>query len=118
MIRNIAILLVFQLGGEMLARGVELSIPGPVIGLGALFVTLLAMPGLAERMRDTANGLLAHLSLLFVPAGVGVTAHLATFAESGLALAAALVGSTMLAILVGVGAFLVTARLMGVRHDE
>ncbi|MTJ03222.1 MAG: CidA/LrgA family protein [Sediminimonas qiaohouensis] len=118
MIRNIAILLVFQLGGEMLARGAELSVPGPVIGLGALFVTLLVVPGLAERMRDTANGLLAHLSLLFVPAGVGVTAHLTTFAEAGLALAAALVGSTVLAILAGVGAFLLTARLTGADGDE
>jgi len=118
MIRNIAILLVFQLAGEMLARGAALSVPGPVIGLGALFVTLLAVPGLAERMRDTADGLLAHLSLLFVPAGVGVTAHLATFADAGLVLAAALVGSTVLAIIAGVGAFVLTARLTGARHDE
>ncbi|WP_296761488.1 CidA/LrgA family protein [Sediminimonas sp.] len=118
MIRNIAILLVFQLGGETLARGAALSVPGPVIGLGALFLTLLAVPALADRMRDTANGLLAHLSLLFVPAGVGVSTHLATFADAGPALVAALVGSTVLAILAGVGAFLLTARLTGSRGDE
>jgi len=118
MIRNIAILLVFQLLGETLARGAGLSVPGPVIGLGALFLTLLAVPNLAARMRDTADGLLAHLSLLFVPAGVGVTAHLALFAESGLVLAAALIGSTVLAILVAVGAFLLTARLTGANGDE
>lgn len=118
MIRNIAILLAFQLLGETLARGADLSVPGPVIGFGALFLTLLAVPGLAARMRDTANGLLTHLSLLFVPAGVGVTAHLALFAESGLALAAAVVGSTVLAILVAVGAFLLTSRLTGVSRDD
>ena len=118
MIRNIAILLAFQLAGETLARGFGLAVPGPVIGLGGLFAALLFLPKLAEAMRPTAEGLLAHLSLLFVPAGVGVTAHLATFAENGLALATALVGSTVLAILAGVGAFRLTARLTGGDADE
>lgn len=118
MIRNITILLVFQLLGETVARGAGLAVPGPVLGLGALFGALLVVPGLARRMRDTADGLLAHLSLLFVPAGVGITAHLATFAEAGLGLAAALVGSTVLAILVAVGAFVATARLTGAHRDD
>lgn len=118
MIRNITILLIFQLLGETVARGGALAVPGPVIGLAALFVTLLVVPSLAKRMRDTADGLLAHLSLLFVPAGVGVTAHLTTFAEAGLGLAAALAGSTVLAILVAVGAFVATARLTGAQRDD
>lgn len=113
MIRNIAILLVFQLAGESLARGLDLSVPGPVIGLAALFMLFVLRPDLAEQMRDTCNGILSHLSLLFVPAGVGVTAHLGVFSEAGPALAIALVVSTVLAILAGVGAFLCVAKLTG-----
>lgn len=116
MIRSIALLLVFQLAGETLARGLALSVPGPVLGLAGLFALLLCRPALAARLRETCQGLLAHLSLLFVPAGVGVTAHLATFGSDGPALVAALVGSTVLAILVGVLAFLAVARLTGAKE--
>ncbi|MFD1343039.1 CidA/LrgA family protein [Litorisediminicola beolgyonensis] len=113
MIRNISILLLFQLGGESLARLFQLSVPGPVIGLAALFLTFLARPALAERMRETTQGLLSHLSLMFVPAGVGVIAHLDTFGRDGLALGLALLASTTLAILAGVFAFLAVANWVG-----
>ena len=115
MIRTIAILLVFQLAGETVTRGFSLSVPGPVLGLAALFVAFVLRPKLAEEMRDTAGGLLSHLSLLFVPAGVGVIAHLSTFGSDGPALIAALLGSTALAILAGVGTFLLVLRLVGDR---
>lgn len=118
MIQNIALLLLFQLGGELASRGFGLPVPGPVLGLAALFATFIAVPKLADRMRETTSGLLSHLSLLFVPHGVGVTAHLGTFAENGLALAAALIVSTTLAILAGVWAFILTAKLTGATGDD
>ncbi|SLN57174.1 hypothetical protein ROJ8625_02856 [Roseivivax jejudonensis] len=117
MIRTLAVLLVFQLAGETVARAAALSIPGPVLGLAGLFVLFMIRPDIADRMRETCSGLLAHLSLLFVPAGVGVTAHLSTFGADGPALAAALIGSTVLAILAGVGAFLALARLTGAAEE-
>ncbi|CUH79444.1 CidA/LrgA family protein [Tropicibacter naphthalenivorans] len=117
MIRVLTLLLGFQLFGESLARGLSLSVPGPVIGLAGLFCTLLVFPRLAEFMRETVTGFLAHLSLLFVPAGVGIVAHLDTFASYGAGLAVALVGSTVLAILAAVGAFLLVARLTGAGDD-
>lgn len=113
MIRTISILLAFQLAGEVVSRGLDLTVPGPVLGLAALFVLLTARPALAARMAETANGLLSHLSLLFVPAGVGVVGHLDTFGRDGPALLAALVVSTVAAIAVAVGAFLAVARLTG-----
>lgn len=118
MIRNIAVLLVFQLAGETLARGLGLTVPGPVLGLAGLFALFALRPAVADRMRETCRGLLGHLSLLFVPAGVGVTAHLTTFGADGPALLAALVGSTALAILAGVFAFLAVARLTGSEAAE
>lgn len=117
MIRAISILLLFQLAGESLSRGLDLFVPGPVIGLAALFIALLIFPQLAEVIRAAANGLLAHLSLLFVPAGVGVIAHLGTFGTSGIGLIVALIVSTALAILAAVLTFVLFARLMGQSHE-
>ena len=113
MIQTLTILLLVQLGGEMVTRGFGLPLPGPVVGLGALFGLLLLRPGVAARMAGTANALLAHLSLLFVPAGVGVVQHLDTFDRHGPALLTALVLSTALAILASAATFLAVARLTG-----
>ena len=115
MLLSVTILLLLQLAGETLARGLGLPIPGPVIGLAGFFALLVARPGLVERMRPTAQTLLTHLSLLFVPAGVGVVSHLATFGADGPALIAAVIISTILSILAGVATFLVVARLSGAR---
>lgn len=113
MILHLTALLLFQLAGEALSRGFALPLPGPVIGMALLFVTLLIIPRLAEAITPTARVLLAHLSLLFVPAGVGVVGHLDRLGSDGPAIGLAIVGSTVLAILVGVGAFVLTAKLIG-----
>ena len=111
MITPPTILLFFQLVGEVLARALNLPLPGPVIGMALLFAALAAVPRLMA-ITPTAKVLLANLSLLFVPAGVGVVGHLDTFGSEGPALAAAILGSTVLAILAGVGAFLGVARIL------
>ncbi len=116
-IRALTLLLLYQLGGETLSRAFALAVPGPVIGLAALFVTLLLVPRLADTLRATTRGLLGHLSLLFVPAGVGVVAHLDTLAQYGPGLILALVLSTVLALLVSVGTFLLVVRLSGGADD-
>ncbi|WP_212523753.1 CidA/LrgA family protein [Actibacterium sp. MT2.3-13A] len=113
MILNLALLLLFQLAGEVTARALSLPVPGPVIGLAALVLAFLAVPGLAGRMQPTAGGLLAHLSLLFVPAGVGVVGHLGVLGAQGGPLLLALIGSTVLAIAVGAGVFVGVQRLTG-----
>ena len=111
MITHLTILLLFQLVGEVLARALNLPLPGPVIGMALLFAALGALPRLTV-ITPTAKVLLANLSLLFVPAGVGIVGHLDTFGSEGPALAAAILGSTVLAILAGVGAFLGVARML------
>jgi len=113
MILNIAIILVAQLVGEVLARLLALPIPGPVIGMALLLVSFLASKPLAERILPTSQGILAHLSLLFVPAGVGVMSHVEVLGTSGLALIAALVASTLIALLAGALTFVALARLTG-----
>ncbi|WP_372890632.1 CidA/LrgA family protein [Rhodosalinus sp.] len=113
MIVNIAILLVCQLIGEVTARALDAPVPGPVLGLALLLGALVLRPALTARVAPAANGLLAHLSLLFVPAGVGVVAHLDRLGSEGPALLAALLGSTVITLAVTAGVFVGLRRLLG-----
>lgn len=117
MIPALATILAFQLAGEVAARGLDLPLPGPVLGMVALVAAFLASPRLAAAVRPTAQGLLAHLSLLFVPAGVGVVAHLGVLRDAGGAIFLAILVSTVLAIGVGALTFAAVARLTGETGD-
>lgn len=110
MIPALAILLSFQLFGEVAAHGLGLPLPGPVIGLLALVISCSLRPAFAERLRPVVQGLLGNLSLFFVPAGVGVIAHIGDFRSEGLAIVLALTVSTALAIAVGALVFKLVAR--------
>lgn len=98
MLAAITLLLVYQLAGEILARMFALPIPGPVIGMALLFVTLLVRGGASDNLRQSAGNILQHLSLLFIPAGTGVIVYGALIREEWLALGLALVVSTLLAL--------------------
>ena len=98
MLGALTILLVFQLVGEAISHGLDLPVPGPVIGFALLFLSLLARGGVPDDLRATATGLLQHLSLLFVPAGVGVMVHLSRLREEWLPISVALLVSTVLTI--------------------
>ena len=73
MLGALTTLLVFQLAGEAVVLALGLPVPGPVIGMALRFAALAIRGALSDALRDTAQGLLAHLSVLFVPAGVGVS---------------------------------------------
>ncbi|MCW5594371.1 MAG: CidA/LrgA family protein [Rhodocyclaceae bacterium] len=100
MLGALTLLLVFQLIGEVLAQLFALPIPGPVIGMALLFAALALRGGPSPELRDTAQNLLQHLSLLFVPAGVGVMLHFGRIGDEWLPLMASLIGSTLLTIAV------------------
>jgi len=84
MLRSIFVIFFFQLLGEFLKKFFEMRIPGPVIGLILLLVTLIflkkfkktAIVNLKADVINTSNYILSYLSLLFVPIGVGVVMHL------------------------------------------
>jgi holin-like protein len=96
LIHGLALLLIYQLVGEVGVHALDLPIPGPVLGMLLLFLTLVAWGRVPQRLETTANGLLGHLSLLFVPAGVGMMVHAARIGQEWLAIASALVVSTVL----------------------
>ena len=72
----LTILLGCQLAGELIVRALGAPVPGPVLGMVLLCAILALRGSTPATLHSTANGLLAHLSLLFVPAGVGVMVHL------------------------------------------
>ena len=72
MLRPLTTLVLCQFVGEVAARALGLPLPGPVLGLLLLLVLLIVRGGPDKDMRATSGVLLRHLSLLFVPAGVGV----------------------------------------------
>jgi putative effector of murein hydrolase LrgA (UPF0299 family) len=121
MIASLSLILLCQLAGEVIVRGLVLPMPGPVVGLVFLLLLLLARDRFAALRRgplqgdgveSASRGLLANLSLLFVPAGVGVVQKLDLIAEHGIAIAAVLAISVVVTLLVTVATFLVASRLM------
>jgi holin-like protein len=126
MLFALTVILLCQLFGEVLVRGAGLPIPGPVLGmvllLGILTIRGRFRPSVAAQqegsLETTSSGLLAHLSLLFVPAGVGVIQHLDVFATYGLALAASLVLSTVAALLATALTFVAVARWFRIPGEE
>ena len=100
MLAALTTLLVFQLIGESISYGSGAPIPGPVIGMALLFFYLQARPSAAARLKDTALSLLTHLSLLFVPAGVGILLFVDRVRDEWLAILVALIVSTALSITV------------------
>jgi holin-like protein len=81
-LRGMAWLLVFQSIGELLSRGLSLPLPGPVLGM-MLMLAGLRFEVVRKPVAECAGFLLTHLSLLFVPVGVGVMTHLALLGQYG-----------------------------------
>lgn len=100
MLEALLILLGCQLAGEVLAGAMALPVPGPVIGMLLLLALLFLRGQVAESLAGLSTTLLAHLSLLFVPAGVGIMRHGQRIAEDWLALGITLVVSTLLTVMV------------------
>ena len=99
-LKFITILLSCQLAGEMLAQAARLPVPGPVIGMVLLFAGLAIKGRVPQGLAITTTFLLDHLALLFVPAGVGIISLLPLLSNEYPAIIAALIGSTLLAIIV------------------
>ena len=98
MIEWLAVLTVCQLAGEAAAQAAHLPVPGPVLGMAILFAGLVWNGRVPDGLGKVADALLSNLSLLFVPAGVGIMLHFKLLEGDWLALSAALIVSTLLTI--------------------
>ena len=98
MLFYLTIILCCQLAGELLVAATGLPVPGPVCGMLLLFAGLLINRGVPEELSGVANAFLTNLSLLFVPAGVGVMLHFQLLGREWLPVLAALFVSTALTV--------------------
>ena len=100
MLAAFAVLLVFQCLGEGIVFLFALPLPGPVAGMLLLMAGLILFPALQTLVEQGANTLLSHLSLLFVPAGVGIVAAAASGSGHWIAIAASVGVGTVLTLAV------------------
>lgn len=121
MLASLSLILLCQLIGEVVVRGLGLPLPGPVLGLLLLLIVLLARdrftilargPLREDGVETASKGLLAHLSLLFVPAGVGVVQKLDLLAVHGAAIILVLALSVIVTLLATVLTFRLVSRLL------
>ena len=119
MLLSLGLILLCQLVGEAIARGTGVAVPGPVIGLVLCVLLLVARDRVGRlapaELRDgtfeaTGHGLLSHLSLLFIPAGVGVIQRLDVLSGNAVIIALALGVSTVLGLAVTALVFSFVAR--------
>lgn len=99
MLGALTVLLLFELGGEVLAQLFGVPVPGPVIGMALLLAALTLRGAVPENLTRTAGGILSHLSILFVPGGVGVMLYLPRLLAEWLPIAVSVVASTLITLL-------------------
>ena len=106
----------FLLAGETLVYLAALPLPGAVVGMSLLLGWLL-WRGRApsKNIHKAASGILQFLSLLFVPAGVGIILHLERLQREW----PAIVGSVLFATLISAGlSALLFRALTGTKADS
>ncbi|WP_321502991.1 CidA/LrgA family protein [Breoghania sp.] len=100
MIAALTLLLLCQLGGEIIVRLLALPLPGPVAGLILLATGLAIFGRVPENLRSVSTGILRNLALMFVPASVGIITQMDRLQAYGVVLAVSVVVSTLAAMAV------------------
>jgi len=111
-VNGLTILLFYQLIGEISVRWLGLPVPGPVLGMIMLFITLLIKGSISKSLEGASTTLLSHLSLLFIPAGVGMMVHVERIANEWLSISIALLLSTAITLIFSALVMLFMSKLM------
>lgn len=98
MLNYLTLIFCCQLVGELFVTMTRIPIPGPVLGMAILFTGLVIKNDLPAELAGVSDALLRNLSLLFVPAGVGILLHVGLLGDDWLPISTALVISTVLTI--------------------
>ena len=124
MLNSIFVILFFQLVGEFIQKFLELSVPGPVIGLFLLLIILLMSKknyykipiNFQINLINSAESLLNYLPLLFIPVGVGVVMHLSLLEDNLVPVMLVIIIGTLLTL--AVTAFIMDRLLKEVNKDD
>ncbi len=114
MIKGLVQLLLFQGLGEVISKLLGLPIPGPVVGLMLLLMTLLIRNKVDPDLDVVATGFTQNLGLLFIPAAVGVVMFIPQLAAYGLVIALILIISVGLSV----AASAITLKLFTSNRDD
>lgn len=98
--RGLAIILMFQLAGEILVTLTGILFPGRVLGLLLLWLALTRGWVAAESIEAAANFLLQNLTLFFTPIVVGAVVYREVLAAHWFAISLGLLLSTAAGLLV------------------
>lgn len=98
MVQGFTILFLLLLVGELISRALGLPVPGSILGLLLLLLSLHIGAVKLEWIKPAAELLLRNLSLFFVPPGVGLILYFEPLRKYALPLVAAIVLS-MLAVM-------------------
>ena len=115
MLPALTLLFLCQLTGEIIVRGLGIAFPGPVLGMGLFFAGLLLAGRTGPALGQVADTILRNLSLLFVPAAVGVVQQLDLIVGNWLAITVAVAVSTLLTLIVTVYTFRGVSRIQARR---
>ena len=99
MVKGFIVLIGLLLIGDTLSEAFSLPVPGSVIGMVMLFAGLIIMKNVPDDIGKVSDGLIAHIGLLFVPAGAGISLYLGMIAENWLVIVLASLGSTVLTLI-------------------
>ena len=106
MIAAFLVLIACELVGEVVREAFSLPIPGPVIGMFCL-AAILALrkdgpdaPAIPDALGDSAETLIGHMGLLFIPAGVGIISEAGLLRAEWLPILVGLIGSTVFGLAV------------------
>lgn len=100
MLRGLLVLLLFQCLGELIKAFTGTVLPGAVIGLLLLLVTLMVLGGPDTSLEKVSDGLIGHLALLLTPPSVGLWFLGDRLDGQWPAIIAALLGGTVATLLV------------------
>ncbi|UOK57302.1 CidA/LrgA family protein [Bacillus sp. OVS6] len=96
---QIACLYLFYQAGVFIQQYLQLSMPGSIIGMFLLFFCLSLKIIRLPLLKEGSSMLLSHLSLLFIPATVGLIDHFDLFSGKGLVSALVALFSTALVMI-------------------
>lgn len=112
-INGATLLLLYELAGEVIVLILPTPIPGPVVGMLLLFLTLLLRKRPNVALETASDTLLSHLSLLFIPAGVGIMVHFERLSQEWLSICVALIVSTLITMAVTAAVMKKVLQLLG-----
>jgi len=117
-INGLTILLLYQLMGEVTVRWLDLPVPGPVLAMIMLFISLVIKGSTPSALQSSANTILSHLSLLFIPAGVGIMAHFERLQNEWLPISLSVVLSTVITLIFSAAVMMAMNKLFNFSRED